>query len=106
MYGTVAALEKHGTPLCSCGGRFIPDHPDLAAAVLPDVLDAHPAVLAYRRELSKVLHGQAPSVQRGRVLRPAEEIAAERVARDLRDAARERRLAALRRPVNADPIPF
>lgn len=104
IYATVSSLERHGCPLCACGGRFVPDHPDLAAAILPDALDAHPAVIAYRRELSSVLHGQAPSVARGRQVRPAEEIAGERVERERRELARARQLSGLRHP--SDPIPF
>lgn len=110
LYATVAMLERHGCPVCSCGGRFVPDHPDLAATVMPDVMDVHPAVQAYRAELSRVLHGQASHGLRGRQLRPAEEIAAERVARDLTRRARERQLSGLRRGNGAaatvDVIPF
>lgn len=119
VYATVAMLERHGCPVCACGGRLIPDHPDLAAAVLPDAsLDAHPAVLAYHRELARVMHGRAPREQRigshtartqarsADAALSAEDLASQRVEQARREAAHARRMSGLRRPVHVDPMPF
>jgi hypothetical protein len=35
VYATVAQLEQHGMPQCSCGARFIPERVELALHVLP-----------------------------------------------------------------------
>src|SRR4051812_35150397 len=74
-YSTLAALERFGLPVCPCGARFVPDR--LEVAMILDV-DC-PAVDEYVQEVNSVSHGQASHGQRGRVLRPAESIAAERV---------------------------
>lgn len=101
VYGTVANLERHGMPVCGCGGGFMPERLELA--MLLGLEDA-PVVVEYERELSSVIHGQASHVQRGRSVRVPEAVAAERVERDRRERGRAHVLAALR-PV-AEPIPF
>lgn len=100
VYATVASLERHGIPSCACGAEYVPDRLELAGllGVQAPVLDE------YRRELSSVLHGQASHGQRGRRLRPAEEVAAQRVESRRRDRARSNRLGALL-PA-AEPMPF
>jgi hypothetical protein len=101
VYATVAQLELRGLPCCGCGERFVPERLELAE--LLGLMDA-PAVAEYRRELSGVLHGQASHGRRGRELRPAELVAAERVERRRRELARKRRLTAIL-PV-PEPMPF
>lgn len=107
VYASRAQIRR-GLYGCACGGRLIPMDPDDAALVLePGELDAHPAVMEYRRALSSVMHGQASHGIRGRQLRPAEAVALERVEQDRRAAARARRLAAIQPAAPAaDPIPF
>lgn len=101
VYATVAQLERYGLPSCGCGERLLPERLELAALL---GLEDAPAVAEYRRELSSVLHGQASHGRRGRELRPAETIAAERVERRRSNAARERRISAL--APAAEALPF
>jgi hypothetical protein len=100
-YSTVACLETHGLPMCGCGSRFLPGRVELAEVL--GVVDC-PAVVEYRAEFSSVLHGQASHGRRGRALRPAEAIAAERVERRRRDLARKRRVSAIL--PTPEPLPF
>lgn len=103
-YSAVAQLERHGLPRCGgCGERFAPERLELAALL---GLEDAPAVVEYRRELSRVLHGQASHGIRGRELRPAETIALERVERRRSEAARDRRLDALAPAPVSEPMPF
>jgi hypothetical protein len=75
---------------------MVPEDLEVAALVMPrGELEEVPAWREYVRECSSVLHGQASHVQRGRQVRPAEMVAAERVARQAKHAARERRLSGL-----------
>lgn len=109
VYVSRLQLQRAGVWACPvCGsGRMLPVDPEDAALVLEPVeLDSHPAVVEYRQALSSVLHGQAPHGVRGRALRSADELAAERVERERRVRARERRLAALRPVSDDEPIPF
>jgi hypothetical protein len=92
VYATVAQLEQRGLPSCGCGAAFLPERVELAELL---GLENCPAVAEYRAELSSVLHGQASHGRRGRELRSAESVAAERVERRRRDLARKRRVAAL-----------
>lgn len=101
VYATVASLEAHGLPSCACGRRFDPDRVELA--FLLNVLDC-PAVDEYQQEVASVQHGQASHGIRGRVLRPAETVAAERIEKRRVDRARSNRIGALL-PV-AEPCPF
>jgi hypothetical protein len=100
IYASFSQLEQHGIPTCACGGRFVPDDLELALALGVDA----PAVAEYERELSRILHGQASHGLRGRELRPAESIAAERVERSRRELAAQNRLNALRPAVAAMPF--
>lgn len=92
-----------GLPVCPCGLTLLPADPDDAALALsPAELDSHPAVLEYKRAVASVLHGQegpARSVHGnwGANIRPADQVAAEKLERDRREAARARQLASLRR---------
>jgi hypothetical protein len=113
---------ERGLPLCPCGAQLLPEDPDDAALVLTaDQLAEHPAVVAYKRAVASVMHGQSGPARAlrnagGRGFRSPDEIAAQRLERERRDAARARQLGALRRgpvdpsrqpaPVAADPIPF
>lgn len=100
IYLTFAQAERFGLPTCACGGSFAPDDLELAVALGLD----SPAVAEYERELSRVLHGQASHGLRGRELRPAESIAAERVECARRELAAQNRLNALRPAVAAMPF--
>jgi hypothetical protein len=92
VYGVVAQFERVGLPVCACGARLVPDRLELA-----ELLDVDcPARVEYRAELGKVSHGQASHGRRGRTLRPAEQVAAERVEQWRRQRARSNRLGALR----------
>ena len=98
-----------GLPLCPCGARLLPEDADDAALVLSaEELEQHPAVIAYCRALSSVMHGQPSHGIRGRKLRPAEEIAMERVEKDRRERAQRNRLEALKSLSERgdEPIPF
>lgn len=112
---------EHGLPLCPCGTHLIPQDPDDAAlALTPAELDQHPALIAYKRAVSSVLHGQAGPARSlrstGKTFRSPDEIAGDRMEQERREAARARQLSVLRRgPVDpsravasatADPIPF
>lgn len=100
VYATVAMLERAGLPQCACGERLLPDRVELA-----ELLDVDcPARDEYRAELSSVMHGQTSHGIRGRKLRPAELIAADRVEKRRRDRARSNRLGALL-PA-PEPLPF
>lgn len=101
VYATVSALETYGLPACGCGQPFEPLEVELA--FLLGVEDCY-AVREYRDALSRKLHGQAPHVQRGRTVEPAETLALADVVRGRRERARSDRLQALR-PA-ADPMPF
>ena len=100
VYATVAMLQRHGLPACPCGSRFLPDRVELAELLGVDC----PAVAEYHRELTSVMHGQASHGMRGRKLRPAESIAADRVEQRRRERALSDRLSALL-PA-AEPMPF
>jgi hypothetical protein len=100
VYATVAMLERHGLPACPCGSRFLPDRVELAELLGVDC----PAVAEYQAELSSVMRGQASHGIRGRKLRPAEQLAAERVEQRRRDRALSNRLQALM-PA-AEPMAF
>jgi hypothetical protein len=112
---------ERGLPMCPCGAHLVPDDPDDAALVLaPEELEQHPAVIEYKRAVSSVMHGQAGPGRAlratGRELRPADEVAAQRLERERRKAARARQVGALRRgqldptrtpaAAAADEIPF
>jgi hypothetical protein len=105
VYATWSQLERHGRPVCACGGSFLPDDVELAFAL---GLEEAPVLVEYRAALSSVMHGQAPAGRAmrnsGRELRDPSVIAAARVERSRRDRARSNRLGALA-PV-ADSMPF
>ena len=109
-YATWAQCESRPLPVCGqCAAPYVPTDPDLAALVCsPEALAAHPWVAEYERQTASVEHGQAGPARSlrstGKVFRPAEEIAWERVRSAMREAAREAQLAPLRRPV--EPLPF
>lgn len=92
-------LESHGLPVCLCGLTFVPERVELCA--LLGLSDA-PAVAEYQRELSSVLHGQASHGRRGRQLRLAEDVAAERVEARRQEVANKRRFGG--RPVPSLPF--
>lgn len=103
-----------GIATCPCGGRLIPEDPDDAALVLSeDELEQHPMVELYRRELASVMHGQAPHAQKwgGDHLRSPDELAARKVEKARREAARRNQLAgllvgAITRETITDDMPF
>lgn len=110
VYATWSAVENGPRPVCGgCLEPFIPEHPELAAAVCsPAELESHPWHVEFRRQASSVMHGQASHVQRGRAVRSPDVIAWERVERARREAAREAQLAPLqaRAAAAAEEIPF
>lgn len=107
-YMTVSAIERGPLPLCGeCGARLLPDHPELAAKVLgPDDWASHPWLAEFMRACASVDHGQASHVQRGRNVKPRDELAYSRVMDIMRAESRARQLAGLRRPVAPEPMPF
>lgn len=104
-----------GIATCPCGARLIPEDPDDAALVLSDAeLAAHPLVVAYEQAVASVMHGQAPHAQKwgGDHLRSPDELAARKVEKARREAARRNQLAGLRvgammnREAVTDAMPF
>lgn len=100
-----------GLPACPCGSRLWPaDMEDAAAVLTPAELAEHPAVLEYYDTVRSVAHGQAPqwkSLRRtGREL-DLDGAVARKLEASRREAAKSRRLGALRRSdASSDPIPF
>lgn len=102
-YATIAALEAHSCPRCSCGGDMYPDEVELCGLL---ELDNAPAMLEYRAAVESVWHGQEPHGKRlgGANLRDPHTVAMSRVVANRSSAARKRRLDALK-PAEP-PMPF
>jgi hypothetical protein len=95
-YMTLAQLERFGMPACPCGAGMVPESLEVAAAVMPrEQLEQLPAWREHEREASRVHHGQASHIQRGRSVRDASLVAAERLEAARRHEAHARRLSGL-----------
>jgi hypothetical protein len=100
VYATVAALERHGLPLCGCGRRFEPVEAELCLEL--DLRDTW-VFRVFTQEASRTLQGQASHVQRGRSVRNPEQVALDRMAKERAESARVRRITAIQpKPV----LPF
>jgi hypothetical protein len=113
LYQTIPQLERGEMPRScwACGGTISPDRLEVASLIMDaDILEDHPMMRAYRRELDRVMHGQSSHGIRGRKLRPADEIALERILKAEGEVSRERKLSGLkqvsRAREEADAIPF
>lgn len=119
VYATVAQLEQHGMPFCSCGARFIPDRPELALHVLPaDDTYRLDVEAALTTAISRSARGQMRSTGAGHAIRSMgreqaapELLAAARLEEQRAADARRRRLSGLRRgqlqpSLQVDVIPF
>lgn len=101
VYATVAALERHGRPVCACGTVFVPSEVELADLLGVDCA----AVEEYRREVESIWKGQAAHGARlGSRLQDPHTLAMSRIVARRRQEARTRRVAALK-PA-PEPMPF
>lgn len=101
-YSTMAALERHGLPVCPCGDAFEPERYEVGLILGIDcqsVRDYHERI--FRFDLGQKGHKRKGSEH----LRTAESAIAVEFADNYRSNARARRLAALR-PIVAEPMPF
>lgn len=105
IYATFAQLERHGRPVCACGGEFLPDDVELAMAL---GLEDAPVVIEYQAAVSSISRGQSGPARslrtNARKFTDPQQLAAERVERARRERARSNRLGAL--APAADPMPF
>lgn len=100
-YSTVSSLERHGVPVCACGGPFEPDRHELAIVL---GLDDAAVVRAYRDRLSGFMDGQKGHVnKRHRMRDPEAAVTAEFEAARRRQARSNRLGALLPAP---EPMPF
>lgn len=121
-YMTVSQLERFGCPTCACGGRLVPDDPELAWLICPELMGEHRWALRIAQRESEALHGQSGSgralganmkrAAEGRRLRSSFEVAMEGtssrkgVRAEMRDEARSRQLRGLRQFKPATDMPF
>src|SRR4051812_41113968 len=95
--GMIARVSRsamlRGLMACPCGGSMVPaaleDAMALHAAGLlsADQLAVHGEYMEWQRQLSSIAHGQASHGLRGRTVRPAEELAHQRLMADRRAEA-------------------